>query len=213
MNKTDKSILIALALGDGYINPQGGMTIEHSLAQEEYVKWKQAHLLRICGGKYNKLYYRNRVDKRTNKEYRQVSCHKQHKYLRIIRNWLYRPNKTYSLFILNKLTPEGLAIWYMDDGNLSSYTSKKTGKISSIQVCLYTMGPLDETELVRDWFISKYGIEFKIYKLKHKEMYYLCAGTKDGNKFLDLVRPHMIHSLLYKVNVNSKSAEQSLKKD
>lgn len=208
MTKDDKAILIALAIGDGYIDKNGCIHIEHSQNQEEYVQWKHEFLSRVCKTKRTtKIYKRQRLDKRTNKVYYQVSCHKQHKYFRVVRKWLYKPEKTYSRYILNKLTPAALAVWFMDDGNLRKNISKKTGKISSIQVSLYTHCSKDQAELVRDYFLEVYGIEFKIY-LHNKTQYYLCANTENGNKFLSIIRPYVnIPSMRYKVDLNSTSAQ------
>lgn len=203
MTKDKKAILIALALGDGYISKFNCLEIQHSQNQLEYVKWKQKLLESLCGGRKTVLYFRERLDSRTGKVYKQVATHKQHKYFRVIRNWLYRPDKTYSTYILNKLTPEAIAIWYMDDGGISGRTSKKTGKISSIQVSLYTYCSEAEAKLVQTYFNTVWQIDFAIYGHRNNK-YYLCANTKNGNKFLDLVRPFIIPSMLYKVNCSPR---------
>ena len=206
MNRQYRALLLGMILGDGYINKHGGLHIEHSLKQEEYVIWKNNLISKIFKDQdgRRKLFYRNRLDKRTNNVYSQVSCHKQHKYLKQLRRWVYTPEKTFSRKILDYLTPEAIAIWFMDDGNLRGYISKKTNKIASIQVSLYTHCPFEEAEVVRDYFLEKWGIEFKLYR--HKELYYLCADTANGNKFLDLVRPHVIPSMSYKVDLIPTSA-------
>lgn len=204
MKQEEKSLLIALSLGDGYIDKQGCIHIEHSQNQKEYLEWKYNLLERLCPSKrQSNISTRERLDKRTNKIYKQISCHKQHRYFKIIRKWLYKPEKTYTKYILNKLTPQGIAIWYMDDGGLKKNISKVTGKISSIQLSLYTYCSLSEAKLIQDFFIEKYGVEFKIYK--HSEKYLLCANTLNGNKFLDLVRPFIIKSMKYK-DLNSTNA-------
>lgn len=210
MTKDEKAILIALSLGDGYISKDNQLHITHSLAQEEYVHWKIDFLNRVCKGKRkSNISYKTRFDTRTNKTYKSCVATKKHKYFRIIRNWIYKPTKTYSRFILNKLTPAALAIWFMDDGNYKKNFSKKTGKLSHVQVSLYTHCAYDQAEIVRDYFLETYDIEFKIYvhKLKTSTSYYLCANTKNGRKFIDLIEPFVnIPCMRYKVDSNPTSA-------
>lgn len=199
MDKIKKSLLLALCLGDGYISKDGCLLIEHSQKQESYIKWKQNLLNEICPTRYkrNELSYRERLDKRTNKIYKQVALHRQHKYFRILRKWLYTPTKIYKRKLLDRLTPEGVAIWYMDDGGLKTKISKKTGKVSSIQLSLYTYCSKEEVNIIRDYFFEVYEIEFKIYKRSDK--YLLCANTQNGRKFINLVKPYIIPSMMYKV--------------
>ena len=206
MNRQKRALLIGIILGDGYLSKHGGLSIEDSLKQEEFVKWKKDLLAKIFNdgtGRTN-LFYRDRFDKRTQKTYSSVSCHKQHKYLKLLRRWIYTPEKTYTRQVLNYLSPEAIAIWFMDDGNLRGYISRKTGAIKSIQVSLYTHCPLEQAEVVRDYFEQQWGITFSIYA--HKSVFYLCANTANGNKFLDLIRPHVIPSMSYKVDLISTSA-------
>lgn len=206
MNREKRALLIAMIFGDGYVNPKGWIQMEHSQKQEDYVKWKNellAYIFKEQKGRC-KLYYRERFDTRTNKVYKQVRCYRQHKYLKLLRRWIYTPEKTFTRKLLDYLTPEALAIWYMDDGNLRGSVSKKTGKVSSIQVSLYTHCPLEEAEVVRDYFLERWGVEFKLYR--HKNVYYLCANTANGNKFLNIVRDHVIPSMRYKVDLIPTSA-------
>lgn len=213
MNKEDKALLIGMALGDGYISPSGCISIEHSLAQEGFVKYKKDLLERICTPytrwhKETNLYYRERLDPRTNKVYKQVSCHKTHKYLKILRGWLYSPKKTYKRWVLNKLTPHAIAIWFADDGNLRKKYSTRSGKLSSIQVSLYTHCSFEQATVVQNYFKEVWDIEFKLYqhKTKTSALYYLCANTSNGVKFISLVSPYRIPGMEYKIDLESTSA-------
>lgn len=205
MNKEEKAIVLAMCLGDGYIGKNSTLYIEHSQNQEDYVKYKYNLLNKIFPTRHpNNLYYRQRLDSRTGKIYKQVSCHKYSKYFRVLRKWLYTPTKIFKRKLLDRLTPEAIAIWYMDDGCLRCRESTVTGKVTSIQVILSTHCSLEEAEMIRDYFQETWGIVFSIYKQKNKYLH--CANTENGNKFLDLVRPHVIPSMSYKVNIISKSA-------
>jgi len=209
MNKEKKSLLIALSLGDGHIDRKGCFQATHTINHKEYVEWKQQLLNQICTPhkKYQaRVSYRERFDDRTGKMYKSGTAYKQHKYFRILRNWLYKPHKKYQRHILNKLTPQGLAIWFQDDGNLRKNISKKTNKVSSVQVSLYTHCSLEEAEVVRNYFREVWQIEFAIYihKLKTSISYYLCANTQNGLKFINLISPYVICSCMkYKIDLSS----------
>jgi hypothetical protein len=206
MNREKRALILGMIFGDAYVNPKGTIQIEHSQKQEDYVLWKNELLDYIFNNQKGrcKPYYRERLDQRTGKVYKQVRCYRQHKYLKQIRRWLYTPEKTFTRRFLDYLTPQAIAIWYMDDGNLRGYTSKKTGKVASIQVSLYTHCPLKEAEVVRDYFKERWNVEFKLYR--HKDLYYLCANTENGNRFLDIVREFVIPSMRYKVDLIPTSA-------
>ena len=54
LNENGRNLLIAIALGDGCINKQGQMLINHSWKQYEYCKWKR-ELLKKNGIKVGAL--------------------------------------------------------------------------------------------------------------------------------------------------------------
>lgn len=205
MTKEEKAALLAMCLGDGRIGKNYVLYMEHSTKQEDYALWKFNLLNKIMPSpRTSSPTYRSRLDGRTGNTYHSICVHRYNKYFKLLRRWMYRPDKTISRTLLNRMTPLSLAIWYMDDGNLRCRTSKVTGKVSSIQVTLSTHCPLDQAEVVQKYFEEVWGIHWSIYKVK--ESYLLCANTENGNKFLDLVRPHVIESMSYKVNVSPKSA-------
>ena len=210
MNKDMKSVLIAVCLGDGSLtNQKSVLAVEHSINQLKFLEWKK-NLLEVILNKKINTRFRERFDTRTNNVYKQCSFHVGNKYFRIIRKWLYKPTKTYSRIILDKLTPLGIAIWYMDDGGCKFRISKRTGKVSSIQLSLYTYCTLEEAKTIQKYFKEVWDIYFKIYKHRN-DKYLLCANTENGNKFIELVRPHIIPSMFYKIDVNFTSAKPLFK--
>ena len=62
------------------------------------------------------------------KKYRSVGFSISHPYFKQVKHWCY-PNgkKTITEHILEMLTPEGLAFWYMDDGNAAKNINNKGG--------------------------------------------------------------------------------------
>jgi hypothetical protein len=210
MTKEEKSLLLALAIGDGYINPTNNVLyLKHSIHQEDYLKWKFELINKIVpnhGKVKNNIYYGENYDKRTGKSYKFCSCHKGHPYIRVLRKWLYKPNKTLTRAVLNRLSAKGLAIWFMDDGNLKGRYSAVTGKLTSIQVVLSTHCSEEEISILHKYFLEVWGVNFSRYLIKNSGKYILCGNTKEGNKFLDIIRPYVIPSMSYKVNLPSTSA-------
>lgn len=197
-----------MILGDGYLhttkNPKSeyvGLKLEHSTAQVDYLKYKADILLSIFGGKTPSIYFRDRLDKRTNRTYKSCATYKSNSYLKILKGWIYKNGvKTYSNEVLNMLTPEGIALWYMDDGGKGSvYISKKTGKISSCVSYLCTDCSFEQATLLKEYFLSKWGIEFKLYNIR-KDQYRLAANTANSKKLVSLVRPYIIPSMQYKIS-------------
>lgn len=198
MERTKKAILIGLILGDGHITPRGDLNITHSIKQKEYIDYKAKLLEELLSCKKINLYHR--LDDKHN----EFTLHKMHKYFKILRKWIYKNNvKTFSKKILDLLTPEAIALWWMDDGSHGIDKHKETGKIRAHSFHLYTYTTLEETENIINMFREKFDINF--YKIKHTSKntgitsYYLKCRTKEGRKLSNLIRPYIIPSLQYKI--------------
>lgn len=198
-----KSLLIAMVLGDGYIRvvtdkrhanskPQGVLKLTHCAKQKDYLEHKADLLHSILGGK------RPVVHEFNNNGYPGVQLTKNHRWFRYLRNWIYVNGvKTYQARILNHLTPEGLAIWYMDDGNLA--LQKRNGKIHARRLYLNTHKSKEENQIIIDFFQEKYEVRFT--QCLNKGLYRLTCGTKEAKKFITLVEPFIIPSMFYKIDM------------
>lgn len=198
MERTKKAILIGLILGDGHITSKGDLNITHSIKQKEYIEYKAKLLEQLLSCKKINLYHR--LDDKHN----EFTLHKMHKYFKILRKWIYKNNiKTFSKKILDLLTPEAIALWWMDDGSHGIDRHKETGKIRAHSFHLYTYTTLEETENIINMFKEKFDINF--CKIKHTSKntgitsYYLKCRTKEGRKLSNLIRPYIIPSLQYKI--------------
>jgi hypothetical protein len=202
MNRRNRGILVGMSLGDGYLSTRGGshsLHIEHSVRQLPYLEHKAARLLSIFGGKPRTVYRRSRLDKRTNVVYNQCSIAKGNKYFGYLRKRIYPHGaKRYTRQVLDYLTPEGIAIWYMDDGNCKLYTSKRTGRISCCQTYLATHCSKEEADILLTYFKEVWDISFKAYARKDSS-YILCANTAASRQFVALIRKYVIPSMAYKL--------------
>lgn len=198
-----KSLMIAMVLGDGHIRivtdkrhanskPQSVLILKHSAKQRDYLEHKANLLHLILGGK------RPRVRDINNSGYPGIVLTKNHRWFRYLRNWIYLNGvKTYQARILNCLTPEGLAIWYMDDGNLA--LQKRNGKIHARRLYLNTHKSKEENQIIINFFQEKYDIRFT--QCLNRRLYRLTCGTQEAKKFITLVEPFIIPSMFYKIDM------------
>ena len=215
MTKQDKQFLVACTLGDGCINKRFikdkyvsyRFLMKHSEKQKDYFMWKAKKLEDILSVKSpRKIFhciYKNSGRSKINAfQYEKASIKK----LKPIYNLCYRNNKKiFSKQVLNFLTPQGLAIWYMDDGSL--YNAKHIRKdgsqyYSKMRLILNTYLSYEENEIIQKYFIEKWNIKWSIHKNSTdtgKIFYRLSMGTKEGRKFIKIISPFIHKSMLYKI--------------
>lgn len=186
-------LVIGCLLGDGHIEKNGRIQVFHSIKQKEYTLW-----LMELFKKFFKVTYRERTCKLkdSDKEYKQVGFYVTgNKYTKLIRQYTYKPNKTINMRQLNKLSPLGLAIWYLDDGCLSFI--KKDNKIKSRQIILNTQGFSYEEQLIICEYFKTKGIECHIHK--DKTSYRIWMNGTNGSFFLSIITPFIPECMYYKL--------------
>lgn len=156
-------------------------------AQEEYFDYK-CEIFKNLIGKVNK---KKRYDKRTNKEYsKYVAKFLTNPIYTKLREELYPNNlKTVTLQWLEKITPRGLAFWFMDDGTNSG----------TIATNCFTKS---ECELIIHWLQTKWGIKSTLHKsVNNGNLQYLVYIKKCSRPtFYNLTYPYFIPSMLYKIS-------------
>jgi hypothetical protein len=188
------SIVTGMLLGDGSIVKKYPKTLVlcHSEPQKEYLLYKMNLLNKLgySNGKIrtmspklgNTAYIVDFTDSRFEWFYKKIYKHGKKKI-----TWQ----------MLRHLTPIGLAIWYMDDGNLSQKRSYKQHKYCT-GLCLNTQCfSLVEQKIIQKWFRKKHGFNLRFHKDKQYIKIYFPA--KDGKKFIDVIRPYIPQSMEYKV--------------
>lgn len=188
-------IVIGSLLGDASIDKNGRIEIFHSVKQKEYTLW-----LMNLYSKYFKVHYKERIckNKLINKEYPQVGFRTSATdYTKLVRMFFYCPQKTVNMKQLKKLSPLGIAIWYMDDGCLS-FMKNKNGDIRGRQIILNTQGfSYKENEIIVEYFKETWGIEWNICKDKDKFRLWL-NGTQ-GKKFINIIKEYIPECMYYKI--------------
>ena len=216
LTEKDKSILIGLLLGDGYIDEKGRIQIEHGEKQKEYCIYKAKLLHSVCGGKDIKVheYIRNRSILKDKKQFKEstfttYSFKKQSQSFIPIRQLLYNKNKKkyISEEIVKYLTPEAIALWWMDDGCLTKKYTYVDGekKHCGYMLRLCTFLPKEQNEIIQKFFEDTYNMKWNVVKAdgaKDDSQWMLRCGSIEGRKFLNIIREYIISnipSLSYKV--------------
>lgn len=202
ITKESRNLLIALLLGDGTISNNNVFKLSHCKEQRDYLEWK-IEQLKNAGLRNNGL-----------KEYISIKGYNIGKkvyytqlniipFIKVLRRVFYKPYKKLgNRKLLNRLDAKGIAIWYMDDGHINY--RKTNGKVHGFYIKIATCIPKEELQIIIDYFKEVWDIEFYMFHEGKKEnSYSLCCGTKEGIKFINLVKPYveqvpsMIHKIQY----------------
>lgn len=210
MTKKEKSLLLALTLGDGCVkqsNPNKDswvFHINHSIKQRMYIEWKKQKFEEILK-KSIKLTQRY-VKAGNNKEYDILTFSVVDKYFKVLRKFLYvNGEKRVTAKALNRLDELGLAILYLDDGSLL-HRKTSNGTLSGIAVRLHLSLYEHEINPVIEYFKTRWGVEFRAYQEHCKsdtKMYLLYANTENAIKFLKIVEKPIneeIKCMKYKID-------------
>lgn len=198
--KESRNLLIGLLLGDGTISNNNVFKLSHCEAQREYLEWKIKQLnemairnngiksyTSVCGFNIGKTVL-----------YTQLNIIPFIKVLR--RAVYYEGKKTFSRKLLNRLDTRGIAIWYMDDGHIN--IRKDKGRPCGFYIKISTCEPQEQVQTIIDYFKEVWDIHFYMFhEGRQQDSYSICCGTKEGLKFISLVRPYVeqVPSMLYKI--------------
>ena len=203
VTKESRNLLIAMLLGDGTISNNYVYKLAHAESQLDYLQWKIKQL--------NNSAIRNNGVKSYIKTkgycvgatvyYTQLSIIP---FIKVLRRIFYKPVKILgNRKLLNRLDAKGVAIWYMDDGHIN-IRRNKDGRPMGFYIKIATCLPREQVQTIIDYFKEVWNINFYMFhEGKKEDSYSLCCGTKEGLKFIDIVKPYvsqvpsMIHKITY----------------
>ena len=198
-----------MLLGDGTICSNNVYKLCHSIEQEDYLKWK-IKLLNENGIRNNGLkYYTSSCGYNIGK----TVCYTQLNvipFIKVLRRVCYKGKKIVgNRKLLNRLSAQEIAIWYMDDGHINIRVNH--GKPCGFYIKISTCEPKSEVQTIIDYFREVWNINFyMIHEGKKEDSYSLCCGTKEGLKFIDIIKPYvsqvpsMIHKITYDLTQRKK---------
>ena len=202
ITKESRNLLIGMLLGDGTISNNNVFKIAHAESQKDYLEWKIKQL--------NEFGIRNNGVKSYIKTkgyninvpvyYTQLNIIP---FIKVLRRVCYKEKKIIgNRKLLNRLGAREIAIWYMDDGHIN--IRKDKGRPCGFYVRISTCEPKNEVQIIIDYFKEVWDINFYMFhEGKQEDSYSLCCGTKEGLKFIELVKPYvsqvpsMIHKITY----------------
>lgn len=211
MDKAARGAIIGMVFGDAYINVRkrknskgsvyesSEIRILHSIAQQDYCEHKAALIKKYLGGNFNVTSQKNGKDGK----FLAASFSASNTYFKLIKKWTYPAGKkTFTMFNLNFLTEEGIALWYMDDGS-ARRNLNKDGYVSSVATTIATMCSKEEVDTIIEWFQEKHKIEWKARFDKRctpDQAWFIECNTENSRLFAHLVQPYIIESMLYKLS-------------
>lgn len=187
LTEEQEEVLYDSLLGDMYIGINGKLprvSINHGGDQEEYFDHK-CEIFKNLLGKVNKT---PRYDKRTQKYYNRYAVRLlAHPIFQEFYNNLYKDGiKIITKEWLNKVTPRGLAFWFMDDGC----------NAGTLATNCFTE---EECELVRTWLEETYNIKTTLHKTANNQ-HVIYIKSESRPTFYNLVSPYFIPSMMYKLH-------------
>lgn len=211
ITKESRNLLIGLLLGDGTISNNNVFKLAHCEQQLDYLEWKIKQLnnsgLRNNGVK--EYISTNGFNKGNKVYYTQLNIIP---FVKVLRRVMYKPTKKLgNRKLLNRLSAREIAIWYMDDGHINY--RKTNNKIHGFYIKIATCIPKEELQIVIDYFKEVWNIQFYMFHEGRKEnSYSLCCGTKEGIKFINMVKPYVeqVPSMIYKIEYNLSQRSRAL---
>jgi len=191
-----RGILAGMLLGHGG-RCKNNFYILNSPKQESYLLFKKQVLEQITG---KPVTIRQWINPRG---YSQIRIEPRlTPLIRVLVKKLYKGgNKVISKKFLNLLTPQGIAIWFMDDGSKSF--KKKNGKVHALEVTLNTYVLKEENEIIISYFSEVWGFKWGLNK--SKDNYRLRMGTAEGKRFFSFINSYIHESMLYKVQTSQNT--------
>lgn len=212
ITKESRNLLIGMLLGDGTISNNNVFKIAHSESQRDYLEWKVKQL-KEAGIRNNgiKSYIKTKgYTTGVPVYYTQLNTIP---FIKILRKVFYKEKKILgNRKLLNRLDAKGVAIWYMDDGHIN-IRKTKDGRPMGFYIKISTCEPKQEVQTIIDFFKEQWNINFYMFhEGKKEDSYSLCCGTKEGLKFIDIVKPYVsqVPSMIHKITYDLSQRKRNL---
>ena len=212
ITKESRNLLIGLLLGDGTISNNNVFKIAHSESQKDYLEWKVKQL-KEAGIRNNgiKSYIKTKgYTTGVSVYYTQLNIIP---FIKVLRKVFYKEKKILgNRKLLNRLDAKGIAIWYMDDGHIN-IRKTKDGRPMGFYIKISTCEPKQEVQTIIDFFKEQWNINFYMFhEGKKEDSYSLCCGTKEGLKFIDIVKPYVsqVPSMIHKITYDLSQRKRQL---
>ncbi len=185
-----KQVILGSVLGDGSLErpPKGsknwGLGIKHSLNQEKYLRYKYG----LIGGLAGKIDYPS--------ERVRLRCIRHPFFTGLAKMFVPGKKKIFRNNAMQDIGPLGLAIWYMDDGNLTPRYMRKNGQMDgpAIRFCTHICTTTDRAALKR-LLCRAAGVKnpmdckWKNPRKPDEPYFGIRLSKEDVDVFLNVIRP------------------------
>jgi len=196
-----KEILRGLMLGDGHLaspyRPEiARLQIEYSSLHKEYTDWlyKEFQEWVLTKPKIKNQIVKGKLYKKC---YFNTLGHKE--IAEVWKKWYWHKKKILAKDEIKKITPLGLAIWFMDDGSIKS----KRHKSFYLNVQDFTR---KEVRFLQKLLKKKFRIESSTKLVKRVNTgFQIYISKNSAEKFKKIIEPYVLDIMRYKLNsrVNS----------
>lgn len=204
-----KGAIIGTLLGDSWITNRNEFGCQQ--VTRDLIEYKENLINEISPE--IKVYFMTKKPRQTTKKNGEIIKSKEsyviqtnrHPYFRKLRDILYMESgKQLSMKVLKKLTPLGIALWFMDDGYLDY---KKSSRTRNLRICTDSFDEGSHNNMIR-YFNDVWGIQSKIYY--HKARFdaevspRLSFNAHNSQKLIVLMYKHFLPSFMYKIELKYK---------
>lgn len=208
-NKEVMEALTWMILGDGLAEKKERgnccFTVSHTVDHTDYLLWKASIVERVTGFSLREqTMSESSIDHYGRKQMIRLRS-SAHPWFTKIRAHLYGSGqKAMSRHAIGLLGPIGLAILYQDDGSIN--TNYHRGSMER-NLLIHTLNhSYFELEAFAKHVVDKFGLIFRINESRGKgQGFRLRLRSKDIDRFLELIEPYIVPSMLYKLGRGSDS--------
>lgn len=191
LTQEEHDLIVGSLLGDAGIRQReknSCFRVSHSIKQKNYSQIKFDVLKEFNFSEFSE---RKRKIKSRVVDFIDLST-KTHSVFNYYRNLFYAKGgiKKINSEILNQLNPRSLAYWICDDG---SYSNKQ----GYVILCTNSFS-LEEHKLIKKFFNKRFGLNPTI-GFRDDKYYYLRFKQEDSKKLIEIVKPYIPKSMLYKI--------------
>lgn len=212
ITKESRNLLIGMLLGDGTIQSNNVFKLAHCEQQKDYLEWKikQLNNAGIRNSGIKTYISSNGYNVGKTVFYTRINIIP---FIKVLRRVFYKSTKKIAnRKLLNRLDAKGVAIWYMDDGYIN-IRKDKDGRPMGFYIKIATCLPKEELQIIINYFKEAWNINFYMFHEGKKEnSYSLCCGTKEGLKFIEIVKPYVsqVPSMIHKITYDLSQRRRSL---
>jgi hypothetical protein len=217
ITERQKEIIYGCLMGDGkkqHSQSFASLGIGQCDKQKEYVLWKYIELQNITsprGVVYTKPINDGREEYKNSSGIWGFYTKANSDIEKIIKDFYSSGKKQITNDILKNLTPLSIAVWFMDDGggDMSKKTRDKHPNWNMVPEFYFCTDSFlkDECEIIIQWFLDTYNIKTHLrYRRRGstgQDQYRIIINNESSQDFIDLVSPHILPCMRYKIDYNA----------